>query len=296
MATPFDKQWYPFYHDLFNRSTAGWNAERVGAYILLLNHQWQNNGIPKDEEELLFIAKCSIEILDKVLIKFEIEKSGRLFNKKMETIRKEQIAKYEKRANAGKQGGTAKYQNLSNAKAMVKQSDSNALPLKNKNKKENIINNNTNRDLDFQGLSEYRELWATWIEYKKGTFNFNYKSQKSEQIALNGFIKDTNSNHLYAKDVIEKAMAEQWKGLTFTEALVAKWKDRKPNEAAPVTIADQSKIPPHKDLRLLNYVQEQSKQELIAMYGENETELIIAAKTQQGTFYCDEQGEWQMQR
>jgi uncharacterized protein YdaU (DUF1376 family) len=139
MAKVFDKQWYPFYHDLFNRSTAGWGAERVGAYILLLNHQWQNSGIPKDRSELLYIAKCSDDILDKVLLKFEVEKNGKLFNKKMENIRKEQIDKYEKRANAGKAGGIAKYQNLSNAKAMVEQSSSKTLPLKNKNK--SIINN-----------------------------------------------------------------------------------------------------------------------------------------------------------
>jgi uncharacterized protein YdaU (DUF1376 family) len=139
MAKQFDKQWYPFYHDLFNRSTAGWAADRVGAYILLLNHQWQNDGIPTDKDELLFIAKCTPETLDKVLLKFSQEKNGKLYNKKMETVRKEQIEKYEKRANAGKQGGIAKYQNLSNAKAMLKQNVSKSLPLKNKNK--SIINN-----------------------------------------------------------------------------------------------------------------------------------------------------------
>ena len=139
MAKQFDKQWYPFYHDLFNRSTAGWAADRVGAYILLLNHQWQNDGIPTDKEELIFIAKCSPETLDKVLLKFSQEKNGKFYNKKMEIVRKEQIEKYEKRANAGKQGGTAKYQNLSNAKAMLEQNVSKSLPLKNKNK--SIINN-----------------------------------------------------------------------------------------------------------------------------------------------------------
>jgi uncharacterized protein YdaU (DUF1376 family) len=139
MAKQFDKQWYPFYHDLFNRSTAGWAADRVGAYILLLNHQWQNDGIPTDKDELIFIAKCSPETLDKVLLKFSQEKNGKLYNKKMEIVRKEQIEKYEKRANAGKQGGTAKYQNLSNAKAMLEQNVSKSLPLKNKNK--SIINN-----------------------------------------------------------------------------------------------------------------------------------------------------------
>jgi uncharacterized protein YdaU (DUF1376 family) len=139
MAKQFDKQWYPFYHDLFNRSTAGWAADRVGAYILLLNHQWQNDGIPTDKDELLFIAKCTPETLDKVLLKFSQEKNGKLYNKKMEIVRKEQIEKYEKRANAGQQGGIAKYQNLSNAKAMLKQNVSKSLPLKNKNK--SIINN-----------------------------------------------------------------------------------------------------------------------------------------------------------
>jgi uncharacterized protein YdaU (DUF1376 family) len=147
MAKQFDKQWYPFYHDLFNRSTAGWAADRVGAYILLLNHQWQNDGIPTDKDELIFIAKCTHETLDKVLLKFSQEKNGKLYNKKMETIRKEQIEKYEKRANAGKQGGAAKYQNLSNAKAMLKQNVSKNLPLKNKNNTKDI-------SLDIDGSNE----------------------------------------------------------------------------------------------------------------------------------------------
>jgi len=136
MAKQFDKHWYPFYHDLFNRSVAGWSSDRVGAYILLLNHQWQNNGIPKDKDELIFIARCSEQTLDRVLFKFEIEKSGRLFNKKMETIRKEQIAKYEKRANAGKQGGLAKKQNLSIAKALPQQSST--IKKEKKKKKESV--------------------------------------------------------------------------------------------------------------------------------------------------------------
>lgn len=145
MAKQFDKQWYPFYHDLFNRSTAGWNAERVGAYILLLNHQWQNNGIPIDREELLFIAKCTPEILDRVLLKFEIEKQGRFFNKKMEIIRKEQIGKYEKRANAGKAGGIAKKQNSSNATTMLQQNHS----IENKNKTKDI-----SKEIDKKELKE----------------------------------------------------------------------------------------------------------------------------------------------
>lgn len=170
MAKQFDKQWYPFYHDLFNRSTAGWTAERVGAYILLLNHQWQNNGIPTDREELLFIAKCKPEILDKVLLKFEIEKQGRFFNKKMEIIRKEQIDKYEKRSNAGRAGGIAKYQNLSNAKAMPKQSLSKILPLKNKNK--SIINNT-------------RAVFTkpTWIDVAKYIFSYLKENASKEKIA-----------------------------------------------------------------------------------------------------------------
>ena len=118
----FDGHWYPLYHNDFDRSVAGWSAERVGAYILLLNHQWQNNGIPKDREELIFIARCSDVVLEKVLTKFSTEKNERLFNKKMEEIRVEQKIKYEKRANAGKAGGIAS----SNAKAMLKQSSSNA--------------------------------------------------------------------------------------------------------------------------------------------------------------------------
>jgi hypothetical protein len=155
-----------------------------------------------------------------------------------------------------------------------------------------------NSEIDFSFCSvEYFGLWKRWLKYKFEIHGFKYKNLESETLALSNFVKNSNNNPNYAKEVLDNTISSgKWESIVFTDKLVAKWKDIKANEPAPLTVNDQSKIPPHKDLRLLNYVQEQSKQELIAMYGEQETELIIAAKTQQGTFYCDEQGEWQMQR
>jgi len=294
-----------FYVDDFFGSfkTQGMTTEQIGAYFLMLMaaSQEQNIDLLDDDNYLGTITRLGKKFKNHsaILKKCFESENGRIYNVKLRKVLAEYDKFVENQRIKSAKGVSAKQPTGNPQATQAEPVDNPTKTITNNHKPLKEVAKATKKeikDLDFQGLNEYRELWTTWIEYKKVTFNFNYKTQKSEQIALNGFIKDTNSNHLYAKDVIEKALAEQWKGLIFTEQLVAKWKDRKPNEAAPVTIADQSKIPPHKDLRLLNYVQEQSKQELIAMYGENETELIIAAKTQQGTFYCDEQGEWQMQR
>jgi uncharacterized protein YdaU (DUF1376 family) len=239
MAKQFDKQWYPFYHDLFNRSTAGWAADRVGAYILLLNHQWQNDGIPTDKDELIFIAKCSHETLDKVLLKFSQEKNGKLYNKKMEIVRKEQIEKYEKRANAGKQGGTAKYQNLSNAKAMLKQNVSKSLPLKNKNKNNTFLKEsdyvsiltNTNLEVDIKNLMvlHFRNRLSNKKTLTEGAAKIlvakiqSWRLQYSEQ---------------EIKSAIEDAITNNWTGI-FEPKINKSQQPVKSKTATTITVAER---------------------------------------------------------
>jgi uncharacterized protein YdaU (DUF1376 family) len=126
----FDNHWYPFHYFRFGSKTARWTAERVGAYVNLLNYQWAYNGLPDDKEELLEIANCSAETLDKVLKEFSIKRGNKIFNEELEVLRKIQIAKYEKRANAGRKGGVAKKQSLSNATTMLEHSLSNGVATK----------------------------------------------------------------------------------------------------------------------------------------------------------------------
>jgi hypothetical protein len=174
----------------------------------------------------------------------------------------------------------------------------------------NTITNNTNIDNNISKgkRNSAKHVWAAspFIEYEKfeeewirlGDIETSQRKYKATEFDIRAYYLllqaygEKNPQKMYVNWVKER---RNWVVSNFNKGekllLISDY-----TKQPKTTIHDQSKIPPHKDLRLLNYVQEQSKQELIAMYGEQETELIIAAKTQQGTFCCNEQGEWEMQR
>lgn len=129
----FTPDWYPFFQRKFTSATQMFNAEEIGTYIVLLNYQWDNGGLPDDFSALCLLAKCTEPSIHKVIKKFEKKSDGLFWNKRLEEVRKEQLIRYEKRSNAGKAGVLAKKQSSSNAKAMNKQSPS--------IKKDNNINN-----------------------------------------------------------------------------------------------------------------------------------------------------------
>lgn len=90
----FTPEWYPFYQKRFTSSTQLFNAEAIGAYILLLNYQWDNGGLPTDIDELSVLARCSKETILKVLKRFIECEDGLYWNKRLEEIREEQERKY----------------------------------------------------------------------------------------------------------------------------------------------------------------------------------------------------------
>lgn len=90
----FSPPWFPFYHGKFNSATQMFTAEAIGAYIILLNYQWDNGGLPNDIEEIMMLCKCSEKSAKKVMEKFYLREDGLLWNERLEEIRKEQEAKY----------------------------------------------------------------------------------------------------------------------------------------------------------------------------------------------------------
>jgi hypothetical protein len=79
----------------------------------------------------------------------------------------------------------------------------------------NTVNNTVNkkkRDLIFPFLSNnFLEQWQQWKIYKKGEFNFKYKTLQSEQAALNSLAKISQSEK-EAIDVLHQSMENGWKG------------------------------------------------------------------------------------
>lgn len=90
----FTPAWFPFYYGKFNSATQLFTAEAIGTYIIMLNYQWDNGGLPNDVDELCVLTKSSLKSVEKVLAKFDLMEDGLLWNVRLEEIREEQYAKY----------------------------------------------------------------------------------------------------------------------------------------------------------------------------------------------------------
>lgn len=115
--------WFPLYWQRFTIGTLQMNAEELGAYMLLLIHQWDKGFVPENEKDLKKISRISIKKLDNVLIKFE--KIGeKYYNNTLEIIRIEQHEKNEKNSEKGKKGAKVRWDNQRAAitQALLKQS------------------------------------------------------------------------------------------------------------------------------------------------------------------------------
>lgn len=55
--------------------------------------------------------------------------------------------------------------------------------------------------------------WDRWKKWKKEMFSFTYKTATSEQTALNDLVALSQGNEDVAVEIINKSIANQWKGL-----------------------------------------------------------------------------------
>jgi len=109
---------------------------------------------------------------------------------------------------------------------------------KDKDKDKSMDKDKANKEkeltLDFEidysiATDGYKKLWERWVSYKWVTHKFKYKSNESEQLAFNKFVKDSHNYLPYATDVLETTIASsKWEGITFTKDLVEKWKSKIP--------------------------------------------------------------------
>ena len=63
--------WFPIYWQRFIIGTLDMSAEEIGAYILLLIHQWDKGFIPENPQEIKKISRVSVKKLENVLKKFD---------------------------------------------------------------------------------------------------------------------------------------------------------------------------------------------------------------------------------
>lgn len=101
---------FQFYADDFVAGTSVLSTEEIGAYILLLCHQWNAGSIPNDDNLIRRIAKVT-QAFDLGLLKTKFELiDGVLKNPRMEREREKQRLFREKQAENGAKGGRPKSQ------------------------------------------------------------------------------------------------------------------------------------------------------------------------------------------
>ena len=169
--------WLPLYWQRFIIGTTGMTAEEIGAYILLLIHQWDKGFIPEDPKELKRISKVSIKKLSKVLEKFE-KIHGKLYNNTLEIIRIEQTEKHDKNTTRGKSGAKARWDKykLSIAQASIKHEPSNS-------------NREESREEEIR-LEESRE------EATPPELNYKYQVGSEEILSVDEYFKEKFPIHL----------------------------------------------------------------------------------------------------
>ncbi|SKA84647.1 Uncharacterized conserved protein YdaU, DUF1376 family [Prosthecobacter debontii] len=107
----------PFYPADFLVGTMFMTAEEVGAYMRLLCFQWQQGGLPQEEDKLARISGIPTKKLSAVLAKFDLHEDGTLKNGRMEQERLKVEATRETKSKNGAKGGRPLKQRESDSKA-----------------------------------------------------------------------------------------------------------------------------------------------------------------------------------
>lgn len=107
----FELTWFPLYVDrlLGSRKVRRMGAKDFGIYMALLVEEWGEGGpLPDDDDDLRMAGKAPIKDVRRVLEQcFERNGDG-WSNAILEEIRTEQLAKHQRRVEAGRAGGNAK--------------------------------------------------------------------------------------------------------------------------------------------------------------------------------------------
>lgn len=100
---------FPLYYNDMDRSTKTWTNAEYGAYVRLLVHQWDQGSIPEDAERLEMIAPGLHKVWNTVKEKFTQLEPGKLYNLRLEVIRKEREEFSKLQSGRGKGGGNPNF-------------------------------------------------------------------------------------------------------------------------------------------------------------------------------------------
>lgn len=95
---------FQFYPKDFLEGTAHMSNAEAGAYIRLMSHQWLKDGLVDDRTTLIRFCNGDEQGLEVALEKFKKQKNGKLKNKRLETVKKNQKKYKKKQQESGKKG------------------------------------------------------------------------------------------------------------------------------------------------------------------------------------------------
>lgn len=75
-----------------------------------------------------------------------------------------------------------------------------------------IIKTKGGVELSFNS-EDWKEVWKEWTEYKQTEHRDQFKSTKSEQVAINKLVEMSSNDINTAKAIINQSIANRWKGL-----------------------------------------------------------------------------------
>jgi uncharacterized protein YdaU (DUF1376 family) len=196
---PEKLEWFPIYWQRFLIGTLEMSSEEVGAYFLLLIHQWDKGFLPKDDKELKKISRLSIKKLTKVLEKFETI-NEKLYNNTLEIIRIEQTEKNEKNSHKGSKGAKVRWDNdkKRKAQAMLEHSVSNGIREEENREEKNRIEESEKPppELNFNYMIAGKEILSVEETFKeKFQILFNDLTIKHGELKIKKWIADFSTLH-----------------------------------------------------------------------------------------------------
>jgi len=98
----------PLYLDRFLGGTMHFGADEIGAYILLIAHQWQHGHVENDQAMIERVARCEYGRLRRVLAKFE-RRGEHLVNAVCDKVRRDREDWIKSQSERGKKGMAARW-------------------------------------------------------------------------------------------------------------------------------------------------------------------------------------------
>lgn len=189
-----------FYPNDWIGGTMGMTFEEKGAYMELLMMQFNRGHMTTH-----MVGQVVGQLWDKIKDKFKKDEHGLWYNTRLEEEKNKRQKFTESRRNniSGENQHTKKKKIIDTS---VRSHDQHMTThMEDVNVNEDVI------DYYFNS-SKFLENWKNWKDYKKNQYKFNFKTSKSEQIAINHLVKLSNQKESDAIEIINQSIANGWKG------------------------------------------------------------------------------------